>query len=108
MCIRDRCWSGSNQYSFGSVFWRLDKGISKAQSCCFIVISSGSICRNQSVCAVSYTHLDVYKRQLVCKAGRLLPSEKEKPIGIWGQRHLQYLKEYKQFVYLNLLTKRQI
>ena len=36
-----------------------------------------------------------------------LPSEKEKPIGIWGQRHLQYLKEYKQFVYLNLLTKRQ-
>ena len=24
-----------------------------------------------------------------------LPSEKEKPIGIWGQRHLQYLKEYK-------------
>ena len=29
-----------------------------------------------------------------------LPSEKEKPIGIWGQRHLQYLKEYKQFVYL--------
>ena len=33
-----------------------------------------------------------------------LPSEEEKPIGIWGQRHLQYLKEYKQFVYLNLLT----
>ena len=37
-----------------------------------------------------------------------LPSEKEKSIGICGQRHLQYLKEYKQFVYLNLLTKRQI
>ena len=33
-----------------------------------------------------------------------LPSEEEKPIGIWGQRHLQYLKEYKQLVYLNLLT----
>ena len=33
-----------------------------------------------------------------------LPSEEEKPIGIWGQRHLQYLKEYKQFVYINLLT----
>lgn len=33
----------------------------------------------------------------------LLPEE-EKPIGIWGQRHLQYFKEYKQFVYLNLLT----
>ena len=33
----------------------------------------------------------------------LLPEE-EKPIGIWGQRHLQYLKEHKQFVYINLLT----
>lgn len=33
-----------------------------------------------------------------------LPPEEEKPIGIWGQRHLQYLKEYKQFVYLNMLT----
>ena len=33
-----------------------------------------------------------------------LPAEEEKPIGIWGQRHLQYLKEDKQFVYLNLLT----
>ena len=33
-----------------------------------------------------------------------LPPEEEKPIGIWGQRHLQYLKEHKQLVYLNLLT----
>ena len=33
-----------------------------------------------------------------------LPSEEEKPIGIWRQRHLQYLKEHKQLVYLNLLT----
>ena len=33
-----------------------------------------------------------------------LPPEKEKPIGLWGQRHLQHLKEYKQFIYLNLLT----
>ncbi len=33
-----------------------------------------------------------------------LPPEEEKPIGIWGKRHLQYLKEYKQFVYMNLLT----
>ena len=29
---------------------------------------------------------------------------KKKPIGLWGQRHLQYLKEHKQFIYLNLLT----
>ena len=33
-----------------------------------------------------------------------LPLEEEKPIGLWGQRRLQYLKEHKQFVYLNLLT----
>ena len=33
-----------------------------------------------------------------------LSPEKEKPIGIWGQRHLQYLKEHKQLIYLNLLT----
>lgn len=33
-----------------------------------------------------------------------LPAEEEKPIGIWGQRHLQYLKEHKQLVYINLLT----
>ncbi|NBH14866.1 TnpV protein [Lachnospiraceae bacterium] len=33
-----------------------------------------------------------------------LPPEEEKPIGIWGQRHLQYLKENKQLVYINLLT----
>lgn len=25
-------------------------------------------------------------------------------MGIWGQRHLQYLTEYKQLVYINLLT----
>ena len=33
-----------------------------------------------------------------------LPPEEEKPIGLWGQRHLQYLKEHKQFIYINLLT----
>ena len=34
-----------------------------------------------------------------------LPEEEEnKVIGVWGQRHLQYLKEHKRLVYLNLLT----
>jgi hypothetical protein len=33
-----------------------------------------------------------------------LPPEEEKSIGIWGQRHLQYLKERKQLIYLNILT----
>lgn len=33
-----------------------------------------------------------------------LPPEEEKPIGIFGQRHLRYLKEYHKIVYANLLT----
>lgn len=33
-----------------------------------------------------------------------LPSEKEQPIGIWGQRYLRYLKEYRRITYANLLT----
>ncbi len=33
----------------------------------------------------------------------LLP-EKEKLIGIWEQRHLRYIKEYKQLFYATLLT----
>ena len=33
-----------------------------------------------------------------------LPPKEQKLIGIWGQRDLRYLKEHKQFVYLNLLT----
>ena len=34
-----------------------------------------------------------------------LPTEKEsKPIGIWGQRHNRYLKEYKKATYTTLLT----
>lgn len=33
-----------------------------------------------------------------------LPAEKEQPIGIWGQRHLRYLKEYRRATYITLLT----
>ena len=33
-----------------------------------------------------------------------LPTEKETVIGIWGQRHLRYLKEYRRITYTNLLT----
>lgn len=33
-----------------------------------------------------------------------LPTEKEQPIGIWGQRHLRYLKEYRRATYITLLT----
>ena len=33
-----------------------------------------------------------------------LPTEEEKPIGIFGQRHLRYLKEHRRIVYVKLLT----
>ena len=34
----------------------------------------------------------------------ILPAEKEQPIGLWGQRHLRYLKEYRRATYITLLT----
>jgi hypothetical protein len=33
-----------------------------------------------------------------------LPAEEEQPIGIWGQRHLNYLKQYRKVTYANLFT----
>lgn len=34
-----------------------------------------------------------------------LSAEKEtKPIGVWGQRHLRYLKQHSKVLYTNLLT----
>jgi len=34
----------------------------------------------------------------------VLPAEEEQAIGIWGQRHLDYLKQYRRVTYTNLLT----
>lgn len=33
-----------------------------------------------------------------------LPAEENKPIGIWGQRHLQYIRQHRKVFYTNLLT----
>ena len=33
-----------------------------------------------------------------------LPAEEEQPIGIWGQQHLDYLKQHRKVTYTNLLT----
>ena len=33
-----------------------------------------------------------------------LPAEEEQPIGLWGQRHLRYIKQHRKVLYLNLLT----
>ena len=36
---------------------------------------------------------------------RSLPTEKEnRLIGVWGQRHLRYLKQHRKVLYTNLLT----
>ncbi len=32
------------------------------------------------------------------------PEEEQRPIGIWGQRHLRYLEEHRRVRYANLLT----
>lgn len=34
----------------------------------------------------------------------ILPAEKEQPIGLWGQRHLRYIREHKKALYTSLLT----
>ncbi len=33
-----------------------------------------------------------------------VPAEEEQSIGIWGQRHLNYLKQHQKVTYTNLLT----
>ena len=33
-----------------------------------------------------------------------LPAEEERPIGVWGQRRLHYLKHHRKVLYYNLLT----
>ncbi len=33
-----------------------------------------------------------------------LPEEENEPIGVWGQRHLRYLKQHRRVLYTNLLT----
>ena len=38
----------------------------------------------------------------------VLPAEKEKPIGIWGQRHKRYLMQNHRVQYVNLLTSGEL
>ena len=33
-----------------------------------------------------------------------VPAQEEKPIGIWGQRHLRYIKQERKALYTELLT----
>lgn len=34
-----------------------------------------------------------------------LPEQENKPIGLWGHRHLCYIKRHKKVLYTNLLTR---
>lgn len=34
----------------------------------------------------------------------ILPEQEERPIGVWGQRRLRYLKQHRKVLYFNLLT----
>ena len=47
---------------------------------------------------ISYTlHGDYYLSDLE------LPAQEEKPIGIWGHRHLRYIREHRKALYTGLL-----
>ena len=37
-----------------------------------------------------------------------VPTEDERPIGVWGQRRLRYLKQHHKVLYYNLLTSGKI
>ena len=34
----------------------------------------------------------------------ILPEKENQSIGVWGQRHLRYLKQHRKVLYVNLLT----
>lgn len=39
-----------------------------------------------------------------CLPNLTVPAEEERPIGVWGQRRLNYLKHHRKVLYFNLLT----
>lgn len=39
-----------------------------------------------------------------CLPDLTLPTEEKRPIGVWGQRRLRYLKQHRKIRYYNLLT----
>ena len=45
-----------------------------------------------------------YKREGDYYIPCLVLPEEARPIGIWGQRHLRYIKQHRQAFYTNLLT----
>lgn len=43
-----------------------------------------------------------------CLPDLTLPPEEERPIGVWGQRRLRYLKQHHKILYYNLLTSSKL
>lgn len=39
-----------------------------------------------------------------CLPDLTLPPEEERPVGVWGQRRLRYLKQHHKILYYNLIT----
>ena len=37
-----------------------------------------------------------------------LSENEQRPVGVWGQRHLQYLKEHRRVLYTELLTSERL
>ena len=37
-----------------------------------------------------------------------LPDEEQRPIGVWGQRHLRYLRQHRKALYTKLLTSSKL
>lgn len=43
-----------------------------------------------------------------CLPDLTLPTEEERPISVWAQRRLRYLKQHHKILYCNLLTSRKL
>jgi hypothetical protein len=47
----------------------------------------------------TYTEVDGYRLPNVT-----LPEAESRPVGVWGERHLEFLRQYHQSTYITLLT----
>ena len=47
----------------------------------------------------------LYSAQILSNACLMLPEEETQLIGLWGQRHKQYLKEHKHLLYTTMLIE---
>ena len=60
--------------------------------------------QNKKECGGNRQWQNHYLRNWAANTSLTVPAEEEQAIGIWGQRHLDYLKQYRKVTYTNLLT----